>query len=449
MTALRKYVPHYTFDDYRTWEGDGELWDGIAVSMSPSPFGMHQALAARLARLLGNELERVNCNANVSHEMRTPLTSILGLAELIQDGSLDGAQQRYIRQLHGAASTLQTLVNDLLDLAQIEAGKVTIAESPFALPELMKEIARDYGPAAREQGLALRLQIAEGTPQTLVSDRARLRQVLNNLVDNAIKFTSSGEVTMEVSPAPGQPDWVACSVIDTGCGISPADQRIVFNSFSQCGSGDRLRTGVGLGLAIAKRLTQALGGQLQLTSTVGRGSSFTVLLPVGGAATQLDRRPAESAASGDEEDVSSPGRLRVLVAEDNPVNRKFMTHILARDGHDVAEAENGKQVLEMLARDAFDILLMDCQMPEVSGYDAARAIREREQVTGGHLPIVAVTAHAMTVNEQRCREAGMDLFLSKPFRTKQLYSVIARAARLRRDPTNTPPHDPSGHGKPA
>ncbi len=395
--------------------------------------------------------------ANVSHEMRTPLTTILGMCELLAESSLDQEQRAHLQALEDSANSLFAVVKDLLDVASIESGKISIQRTSFSPVALVHKVERDYRPAANQRGIDLKIQTGDDVPDEIYSDPNRLRQILNNLVDNAIKFTRRGTVTLALKALSDDTagPQIVFQVQDTGIGIRQEQQGHIFGAFAQ--SDDPLiqnKSGVGLGLSIAQRLTAAIAGDISVASAPGQGSIFTLIIPArdpthsethdarnhhpaprlstqepannrpktGNAATPANNRPE----AGDHK------RLNVLVAEDNPINRKFFVQILSKRGHQVTAVTNGQEALDALdqADQRFDVLLLDCQMPLLDGYDTAQTIRQQEATTGAHLPIIAVTAHAMDQNRQRCIQAGMDLFVTKPFKTLELLAMVQSAAML-------------------
>lgn len=375
--------------------------------------------------------------AHVSHEMRTPLTTILGMCELLADSSLAAEQREQLQTLESSANSLLTVVSDLLDVARVEAGTISTRDEFFSPVTLIRRVEKDYRPAAAERGIQLVVTTADNLPEEIFSDSNRLGQILNNLVDNAIKFTDHGTVTLSAGFFDNGPQPVVqFRITDTGVGIDLEQQAAIFNPFVQMEStADQNELGIGLGLAIANRLTDAIAGQLTVTSKPGEGSVFTLAVPINresavgvkttDAAKITEIQPHREAAS------EVPDSLRILVAEDNPVNRKFISQVLTKSGHRVTAVTNGQQALESIDENSFDVVLMDCQMPVLSGYDAAAAIRAAEADTGRHLPIVAVTAHAMEENRKECERVGIDFFVTKPFKTRDLLEVIQRAAAIR------------------
>ena len=368
--------------------------------------------------------------ANMSHEIRTPMNSVLGMTELLSHTDLTATQREYLDAIGQSADSLMDILNDVLDLSKIEAGKLSLETQPFVLPDSLDGVMKTLAVRAHEKNLELTYSIADGVPHTVAGDPVRLRQILVNLVSNAIKFTEEGEVVVEVEGRSLRAEQVEVrfAVRDTGIGIPAAKQQAVFETFVQAdASTTRHYGGTGLGLAISSRLVDMMGGRIWLESREGRGSTFyfTALLGV-------PEEPAgeESPVDKDASQERKWRSLRILLAEDKKFNQQVAVGLLEQRNHEVAVANNGREVLETLERESFDLVLMDLQMPVMDGFEATAAIRQRERGTGAHLPIVALTAHAMKGDRERCLEAGMDAYVAKPIQPDDLYTIVEQVCDL-------------------
>ncbi|MBU1664549.1 MAG: response regulator, partial [Gammaproteobacteria bacterium] len=393
--------------------------------------------AARDAALEATEMKS-QFVANVSHEIRTPMNGILGMTRLLLGSPLSTRQLEYAEAISRSAEALMRIINDLLDFSKIEAGQLSLEEIDFDLHALLKDVLALYRPRADAKGLALRLEKTGDLPNWVRGDPLRLRQILLNLLDNAIKFTQQGAVVL-VADALGD-DVIQFAVRDSGIGIPHAVQEHIFQAFAQAdGSVSRKFGGTGLGLAICRQLTTLMGGELTLESTPDQGSTFRFHLHLA-PGQPPSRRLADHGDSPDALPPQFPG-VRVLVAEDNPVNQKLVGFMLEDCGVNVLRADNGKAAFELLEHEQVDLVLMDCQMPEWDGMTATRAIREREQQQKRpRLPILALSANAMPGFEDTCREAGMDAYLGKPLHAEALSAALQRwlPGRSRVDITRRP-----------
>jgi two-component system, sensor histidine kinase len=361
--------------------------------------------------------------ANMSHELRTPLNGIMGMTDLTLDTPLSVEQREYLQTVRTAAAGLLLVINDVLDIARIEAGKLRLDDVSFDVRTLIADTLRLFEARAGEKGLALGHTTGDGIPLALRGDPGRLRQILINLIGNAVKFTDEGSVQVEVRQQSESTETVVLAFIvaDTGPGIPPDQHERIFDSFAQAdGSLTRKHEGTGLGLAISAQLARLMGGRITIESTPGRGATFTATLPF--------TRGLATAACAAGSSIARPllRRCRILVAEDNPINRKVVTKLLAKQGHSVVLAVNGLEASELAARERFDLVLMDVQMPVMDGLAATEAIRAREAQSGAHLPIIALTAHALAGDRDRCLAAGMDGYVSKPVTSATLFAEIAR-----------------------
>jgi signal transduction histidine kinase/CheY-like chemotaxis protein len=362
--------------------------------------------------------------ANMSHEIRTPMTGVLGFADLLAGTGLTAEQRDYVETIRSSGEALLGLINDILDFSKIEAGRLELDEAPVDIRNLVEKAVGLLAVQAAEKGLRLFFTIDPSTPRVISADAMRLRQILVNLLGNAVKFTGAGEVSLSVagSDEGGQGQMVFV-VRDTGPGIPLDHQSRIFDSFSQVDpSISRKYGGTGLGLAISKTLAERMGGSLSVESEPGRGSAFRFAVP----ARAVERRPPPVArkTAADIPCADLPA-LRVIVAEDHPVNRELALAFLKRLGYQADWAANGGELLERLDRDAFDVVFMDVQMPEMDGLEATRRIRR-------HLPpdrqprIVAMTAAAFPEDRARCLEAGMDDYIAKPVDLMGLIEVLRR-----------------------
>jgi len=394
--------------------------------------------------------------ANMSHEIRTPLNGVVGMIELMRLTELSATQRRYAEQATQSSQALLRLIDDILDLSKIEAGRLELEHVSFHLPSLVHDARMLFAEPARDKGLRLSVVVPDDMNVMLVGDPHRLLQVLTNLVGNAIKFTSEGGVTVRVSRGDEDPTHlrVRFEVEDTGIGIPAVQRERIFDAFTQAdNSMTRRFGGTGLGLSISRELVRMMGGEIGASSTVGAGSTFwfTVRMEKSGRQTVI-RIPADPArtvpetALADSARVDAPdafvpaakqefqealrrsGRtsVRIMLAEDNGANMRVTRALLESLGCQVVPAENGLEAVERYRHQPVDIILMDCQMPEMDGYEATRAIRQLEALSGRQTPIIALTAHAMAGSREACLDAGMNDQFTKPLTMAALIRMLLK-----------------------
>ena len=378
--------------------------------------------------------------ATMSHELRTPMNGVLGCTQLLQDTSLTDPQRQLLETMHRSAESLLVLVNDILDFSKIEAGKMSLEVADVELHPLIADVITLTSEAAKKKGLLIQVQLAPDIPTVLRGDPIRLRQILFNLVGNAVKFTERGGIQISVKTLPCRQEHsdtivLQWTVKDSGIGITADQQTRLFGAYAQAEESTARRYGgTGLGLMICCQLVELMGGAMMVESVPGEGSSFTYttsLLPA------IQR--AASAHTATPSIVSTTGRttpLRILVVDDNEINQVVACKFLQKLGCQVEVARNGREAVDSIAHATYDGVLMDCEMPVMDGYEATQEIRRQEQTTARHLPIIALTGHASSEDAEKCRQAGMDHIVTKPMTLPALREKLERLLA----PTDVRPH---------
>lgn len=382
-------------------------------------------------KLKSESQEKSALLANMSHDIRTPMNGVMGITQLLKETTLNDQQKDYVDMIYSSSESLLGILNDILDLSKIEAGKLHIINEPFDLHKLIHDVAALFNMTASNSGVKLATDINPDTPQWIISDATRIRQILVNLIGNAFKFTESGLIRIKTGGtiADDNKYSIEFKVIDSGIGMNDEQQQRVFDSFTQAESDTTKKYGgTGLGLSICKQLTQLMGGDIHVSSQLGKGSTFTftILCAPSKSSLPVDQIvPKEAISTAQSDELAGFSQLSILVAEDNPVNQAVITGMLKRLGISANIANDGNKAVEMFVKrkTAYDLVFMDCEMPQCDGYDATRRIRDYEKGYH-HAYIVALSAHAMEEQKQKAFEAGMDAYLSKPIKMEELVATL-------------------------
>ncbi|QHS61518.1 ATP-binding protein [Chitinophaga agri] len=368
-----------------------------------------------------------NFMTNMSHEIRTPLNAILGFTNLLKAKKMDDSSAEFVGSIQKAGENLLTIINDILDLSKIEAGMVRIESNPFSVRGLLHSIQTLFSEKVKEKKLLLQGEIAPDVPDTLIGDATRLTQVLVNLIGNALKFTERGRILVSVTnrQSDGNIIQLAFSIADTGIGIEPSKLACIFDRFNQAeDSITRKYGGTGLGLSIVKDLVILQGGDISVESEPGKGTTFSFFIPYAIASRQM---PIPETIDISQFKITTNKNVKILVVDDNEMNRSLMKHLFTEWDLSFEIASNGMEAIEYVKKDRYDLILMDIQMPEIDGYTATRIIRNELKL---ELPIVAMTAHALAGEREKCLSNGMNEYISKPINEKELYQLINRFTSL-------------------
>ena len=406
--------------------------DGVVEDITEHKKAREGLLQAKIAAEEANSAKSMFL-ANMSHEVRTPMNAVIGMLDMTLETDLTEDQKDNLNTAKEAADNLLNLLNDILDISRVEAGKIKLEHIEFNLWKVTESVTKGLSVLANKKNIKLSSCIHPGVPRFVIGDSTRLRQIIINLVNNAIKFTHEGkvEIGMEAEAVSEDEVKITVSVSDTGIGIPKDKQALIFDVFTQADTSiTRKYGGTGLGLAICKKLVEMMGGQIWIESEEGVGSTFrfTVLMRVS-LKSESTLVPGEDMVPAPlKKDIGSKGLriLNILLAEDNPLNQKIAAKLLGKKGWLVTVALNGQEALDQLSEKSFDLVLMDVQMPVLDGFETTKIIRLKEQESGGHIPIIAMTARAMAEDEKKCLDAGMDAYISKPIDAAKVYDTIEK-----------------------
>jgi CheY-like chemotaxis protein len=368
--------------------------------------------------------------AHISHEIRTPINAVLGMTELTLDTNLNAEQREYLTMVRDSGKSLLALINDILDFSKIEAGKLDLEITKFSLRDGIHEMVKLFGVRAKQNGLQLSSSITPDIPDALLGDPGRLRQILSNLLDNALKFTKQGGIAIRIE-SESQTAKDVClhfRVEDSGIGIPREKQQLIFEAFAQAdNSTTRKYGGTGLGLSICSRLIVMMGGKIWVESETSEGSvfHFTARFALQGQTSGRMHSPTTNSQSpAQRPDSLRRKKLHILIVEDNPINQILTERLIAKRNDTLVVANSGREALAILENQEFDLILMDIQMPEMSGIEVTAAIREKEKGTDRHIPIIATTASALKEDQDRCFEVGMDAYITKPIDRNALFETM-------------------------